>query len=72
MDKTKFGGKNYPARKSFRNNRMREEIAMEIANPRKYKELIKLRERKYAGPKEYRHALIETYRSSVEENERDE
>jgi hypothetical protein len=65
MDKKKFGENDKPAQRSFKNEKMREEIAMEMLNPDKYKEMVKLRERKYAGPKQYREAVIETYRSSV-------
>lgn len=71
MDKKKFGENDKPAQRSLKNEKMREEIAMEMLNPDKYKEMLKLRKRKYAGPKQYREAVIETYRLSVRNQDSD-
>lgn len=72
MDKKKFGENNKPAQRSLKNEKMREEIAMEMLNPNKYKEMLKLKERKYAGPKQYREEIIETYRSTVRNQKSEE
>ena len=72
MDKKKFGENNKPAQRSLKNEKMREEIAMEMLNPNKYKEMLKLKEHKYAGPKQYREEIIATYRSTVRNQKSEE